>query len=92
VPIGPTTIVRGKIYGSGWRDDATGALLPEEAVAFEEEDLDEFGWPRGYTMIWYLVKSDRFGEFVLRESALFGGMAGLSLMGAGLVVVRRRPG
>jgi hypothetical protein len=91
VPIAPTTIVSGKIYGSGWRDDATGALLGDEEMAFEEEDLDEDGWPRGYTMIFYMVPSDRYGEFVLREAGLFGAAAAGALAAGVLVTQRRRP-
>ena len=89
VPIAPTTIVSGKIYGSGWRDDATGALLSDQEMAFEEEDLDELGWPRGYTMIFYMVPSDRYGEFVLREAGLFGAAA-TAMLGVGAVVTQRR--
>lgn len=91
VPIAPTTIVSGKIYGSGWRDNATGQLLGDEEMAFEEEDLDEFGWPRGYTMIFYMVPSERYGEFVLRESALFASAAAAGLAAAAGIVIRRHP-
>jgi hypothetical protein len=91
VPIAPTTIVSGKIYGSAWRDDATGQLLGDEEIAFEEADLDEDGWPRGYTMIFYMVPSDRYGEFVVRESALFAFAAAAGLVGAAATVIRRRP-
>jgi hypothetical protein len=91
LPIAPTTIVSGKIYGSGWRDDATGRLLGDDEVAFDEDDLDEFGMPRGYTMIFYMVPSDRYGEFVLREAGLFG-VATIGALGLGaLVTQRRRP-
>jgi hypothetical protein len=93
IPVSPTTIVSGKIYGSGWRDDATGVLLgdveADRAGVWDEDDLDEFGMPRGYTMIFYMVPSHRYGEFVLREGALFGA-ATLATLGAGLVVTRRR--
>ncbi len=91
VPIAPTTIVSGKIYGSAWRDDATGQLLGDEEMAFEEDDLDEFGMPRGFTMIFYMVPSDRYGEFVVRESALFATAAAAGLAAAAAAVIRRRP-
>lgn len=93
IPVGPTTIVSGKIYGSGWRDDATGELLGDEeaSLAFDEDDLDEDGWPRGFTMIFYMVPSDRYGEFVLRESALFASVAAMAIVSAGWIVGRRRP-
>lgn len=93
IPVAPTTVVSGKIYGSGWRDDATGELLGDEeaSLAFDEDDLDEDGWPRGYTMVFYMVPSERYGEFVLRESVLFGSAAVVTFAGAAWVVSRRRP-
>jgi hypothetical protein len=93
IPVGPTTIVSGKIYSSGWRNNATGELLGDEeaSLLFDEQNLDEYGMPRGFTMIFYMVPSDRYGEFVLRESALFGSVAALSVAGAAWVVGRRRP-
>lgn len=91
VAIAPTTIVSGKIYGSGWRDDATGELLGDEEMAFEEDELDEFGMPRGYTMIFYMVPSERYGEFVLREAGVFAAAAAAALAVGVLVTQRRRP-
>jgi hypothetical protein len=95
VPIAPTTIASGKIYGSGWRNDATGELLGDVeadlAGLWEEDDLDENWMPRGYTMYFLMVPSDRYGEFVLREAGLFAVVAGLSATGAGWIVSRRRP-
>jgi hypothetical protein len=95
VPIAPTTIVSGKIYGSGWRDDATGELLDDVeadlAGIWDEDDLDEDGMPRGYTMYFLMVPSDRYAEFVLREAALFASAAGLTIVGSAWIVGRRRP-
>jgi hypothetical protein len=93
VPIAPTTIVSGKIYGSGWRNDATGELLDDVeadlAGIWEEDDLDEEGMPRGYTMYFLMVPSDRYGDFVLREAGVFGAAA-IAAFGAGLLVTQRR--
>jgi hypothetical protein len=95
VPIAPTTIVSGKIYGSGWRNDATGELLDdieaELAGIWDEDDLDEEGMPRGYTMFFLMVPSDRYGEFVLGEAGLFGSVAISSGAAAAWIAVRRRP-
>jgi hypothetical protein len=95
VPIAPTTIVSGKIYGSGWRNDATGELLDDVeadlAGIWDEDDLNEEGMPRGYTMYFLMVPSHRYGEFVLRESALFASVAGLTIVTSAWIVGRRRP-
>ena len=95
VPIAPTTIVSGKIYGSGWRNDATGELIDDVeadlAGIWDEDDLDEDGMPRGHTMYFLMVPSERYGEFVLREAALFASAAGLTIVASGWIVGRRRP-
>jgi hypothetical protein len=95
MPIAPTTIVSGKIYGGGLQDTATGELVSDEEASmlglWEEDRLDEFGVPLGYTMYFLMVPSDRYGEFVLREAALFGAAAAGALAVGGLVTQRRRP-
>jgi hypothetical protein len=96
VPIAPTTIVSGKIYGGGLQNAATGELVSDEEASmlglWEEDQLDENGVPRGYTMYFLMVPSERYGEFVLRESALFGGVAVVAGAAATWIVARRRPG
>ena len=95
IPIAPTTIVSGKIYGGGLQNTATGELLSDEEASvaglWDEDQLDENGIPRGYTMYFLMVPSHRYGEFVLREAGLFGAAAGLSVAAAGWIVSRRRP-
>lgn len=95
VPIAPTTIVSGKIYGGGLQNTTTGELVSDEEASmaglWDEEQLDENGVPRGYTMYFLMVPSDRFGEFVLRETALFGSVAAIATAGAAWMVARRRP-
>jgi hypothetical protein len=92
VPIGPTQIVSGKIYGSAFRDDATGEVLDDqEAYERYGDQLDEFGMAEGLTMMYYMVPSQRFGEFVLREAGLFGAVALLTAAGSLWLVVTRRP-
>jgi hypothetical protein len=93
VPIAPTTIVSGKIYGGGLQNTATGELLSDEEASvaglWDEDQLDENGIPRGYTMYFLMVPSDRYGEFALREAALFGA-AGAGALAIGFVVTHRR--
>jgi hypothetical protein len=95
VPIAPTTIVSGKIYGGGLQDTATGELLSDEEASvaglWDEDQLDENGIPRGYTMYFLMVPSDRYGEFVLREAGLFASAAGLTIVASAWIVARRRP-
>lgn len=95
VPIAPTTVVSGKIYGGGLRNTATGEFLSDEEASvaglWDEDQLDENGVPRGYTMYFLMVPSDRYGEFVLRESALFGAVAAMAVAASAWLVVRRRP-
>ncbi len=95
VPIAPTTVVSGKIYGGGLQNATTGELVSDEEASmaglWDEEQLDENGVPRGYTMYFLMVPSDRYGEFVLRESALFGSVAAFASAGAAWIVARRRP-
>ena len=95
VPIAPTTIVSGKIYGGGLRNAATGELVSDEEASvaglWDEDQLDENGIPRGYTMYFLMVPSERYGEFVLREAALFASAAGLTVVASAGIVGRRRP-
>jgi hypothetical protein len=92
VPISPTENVSGKIYGSAFRDDATGELLSdEEAYERYGDQLNEFGMAEGLTMMYDMVPSQRFGEFALRESGLFAVAALITTAGALRVVVTRRP-
>ena len=95
VPIAPTTIVSGKIYGGGLQNTATGELVSDEeanvAGLWDEDQLDENGIPRGYSMYFLMVPSERYGEFVLRETGLFGATAAATLAIGVLVTQRRRP-
>jgi hypothetical protein len=93
VAVGPGQLVSGKIYGGGLRDDATGRMLSDEEVdrAFAEREIDEFGFPSGTSMVYRMVPSRRYGEFVLRESAILGGVGALAIGLTALAVSRRRP-
>jgi hypothetical protein len=92
VPVGPDQIVSGKIYGGGFRDDATGEILDyEQAYERFGDQFDEFGMAPGLTNVYYMVPAGRYGEFVLRESGLFGGVALVALAGTLRVVATRRP-
>ncbi|HEX3219602.1 MAG TPA: hypothetical protein VHU77_06205 [Candidatus Limnocylindria bacterium] len=82
-------IVGGKIYGSGIREDATGEILSDEAAYQKLGNALDFGIPTGYTQVYYLVPSRRYGDFVLYEGALFGIVA-LAGMGATTWIVTRR--
>jgi ABC-type transport system involved in multi-copper enzyme maturation permease subunit len=96
VVVGPVPIVCGKIYGSSFRDDATGEVVSYEQAydSFGEsfgEEIDEFGNPIGYSQVYFMVPSSRYGEFVLYEAALFG-MVALAGIGATVqIVANRRP-
>jgi hypothetical protein len=95
VPISSTTIVSGKIYGGGLQNTATGALVSDEEASmaglWDEDQLDENGVPRGYSMYFLMVPSERYGEFALREAGLFGAAAVAMLAVGFLVTQRRRP-
>ena len=94
IAVGPEQVVSGKIYGSAYRDDATGRIVSDEELylAGGELETDEYGIPLGMTQVYYMVPSTRYGEFVLRESALLL-LAALMATGVAVVAVqRRRPG
>jgi hypothetical protein len=79
-----------KIYDMALRDDATGVLISYDAYYRDHPELqtDE---PPGMTPVYYLVPGSRYGEFVLRESAILGATALLALGATAVVVSRRRP-
>ncbi|HET6744704.1 MAG TPA: hypothetical protein VFH90_02515 [Candidatus Limnocylindria bacterium] len=93
IAVGPMQDLSGKIYGSAMRDDATGLIVNEEEWFLANPDpvYDEFGMPVGTTMIYYMVPGWRYGEFVLRESALLGVVAALAMVTSAAVVSVRRP-
>jgi hypothetical protein len=85
--------VSGRIYGSAMRDDSTGQIVGEEEwfLANPNPIYDEFGMPVGTTMVYYMVPGWRYGEFVLRESAVLGTVAALAMVVSAVVVSVRRP-
>jgi hypothetical protein len=92
VVVGPEQIVSGKIYDSGFRDDATGEVVSyEQAYELFGQQLDEFGTPPGYSNVYFMVPSRRYGEFVLYEAAIFGVVALAGIGAATQVVAHRRP-
>jgi hypothetical protein len=96
VVVGPEQIVSGKIYGSALRDDATGEVISYEQAyeSFGEsfgEEIDEFGNPLGYSQVYFMVPSRRYGEFVLYESAIFGLVALAGIGMSAQIVASRRP-
>jgi hypothetical protein len=93
IAVGPNQLVTGKIYGSGFRQDASGRLLSdEEGYALFGDQLDESGYPPpGYSMVYYLVPSRRYGEFAVYDAAMFGTVAAAGMALAFWIVVRRRP-
>jgi hypothetical protein len=92
VVVGPEQIVSGKIYGGGFRDDATGALLTDEqAYQSFGDELDRYGVPPGYSQVFFMVPSRRYGEFVLYEAAIFGLVAVAGVGATTYVVANRRP-
>ena len=91
VVVGPDQIVSGKIYGSGFRDDATGEIVSYEQVYdLFGQDLDT-GNPPGYSNVYFMVPSRRYGEFVLYEAAIFGLVALAGIGASTHIVANRRP-
>jgi hypothetical protein len=82
-----------KIYGTGYRDDVTGKVVTWEEYyqAHPDPSLDEFEEPAGVTPIVYAVPASRYGEFVLRESAILTAVALLGIGISARVVAVRRP-
>lgn len=79
------------VFGSVWRDEATGELLSDDELFATQPDVGMTGEPSGYTNLNYIVPARRASEFVLRESAIFA-LAGLAALGvAATIVDRRRP-
>jgi len=92
VVVGPDQVVSGKIYGSAFRDDATGELLDDEQVYQEiGDEMDMYGVPGGFSQVYFMVPSRRYGEFVLYESAIFGLVAVAAFGASSLIVANRRP-
>lgn len=79
-----------KIYDSALRDDATGELISYDDYYRDNPDpMAEL--PPGLTPVVYAVPGSRYGDFVLRESAILGAAAFLAFGTTVLVVSRRRP-
>lgn len=96
VVVGPEQIVSGKIYDSALRDDATGEVISYEQAyeSFGEsfgEEIDEFGNPLGYSQVYFMVPSRRYGEFVLYEAAIYGLVALAGIGASTEIVANRRP-
>jgi hypothetical protein len=96
VVVEPKQIVSGKIYGGGFRDNATGEVISYEQAyeSFGEsfgEEIDEFGNPLGYSPVFFMVPSRRYGEFVLYEAAIFGLVALAGIGATAQIVANRRP-
>lgn len=80
-----------KIYDSALRDDATGELITYDDFFREHPEAMEGDWPPGVTPVVYTVPGSRYGDFVLRESAILGAASLLALGTTALVISRRRP-
>jgi hypothetical protein len=91
IAMAPTTSVTGKIYGSAIREDATGRIIEWEEyyLAHDVEGRDELA--DGFSMVYYMVPAARYGEFVLRESALLTAFAAIVMGGAAVGTGIRRP-
>jgi hypothetical protein len=91
IAIQPDQIVSGKIYGSGFREDATGTVLTDEEAYAKLGSALDYGIPDGYSLVYDMVPSRRYGEFVLYEAAMFGMVAVIGVAVAARVVNERRP-
>lgn len=84
------------MWDSGFRSESTGETITwEEAYERFPEELDQMmaadDAPDGWVAVSKYPSNDRFGDSVLRESAVFGGLA-LLAAGVSIAVVRvRRP-
>jgi hypothetical protein len=84
-------IVSGKIYGSGYLENATKTVLTDEQAYAKLGNALDYGIPDGYSLVYYTVPSRRYGEFVLYDAAMFGTVAAAGMALASWIVVRRRP-
>jgi hypothetical protein len=92
IVVGPDQIVNGKIYDSGVRDNATGEVVSYETLYQRlGDELDELGIPPGYSQVYFMVPSRRYGEFVLYEAAIFGLVALAGIGASAQIVANRRP-
>jgi hypothetical protein len=80
-----------KVYDSAIRVDATGELISYEELYRDHPEAVEGEWPSGFTPMMYAVPGSRYGDFVLRESAILGAVALLALGTSAVVLGRRRP-
>jgi hypothetical protein len=92
-PLGVEALQQGAapmMFGAAFRDDATGELVSVEDYYRDNPDIqtDE---PPGMSWVYYTVPGSRYGDFVLRESAIWGAATILTLGTTALVVSRRRP-
>jgi len=92
-PLGVEAMQQGAapmMFGAAFRDDATGELVSVEDYYRDNPDIqtDE---PPGMSWVYYTVPGSRYGDFVLRESAIWGAATIVTLGTTALVVSRRRP-
>jgi hypothetical protein len=80
-----------KVYDSAIRVDATGELISYDELYRDHPEAVEGEWPPGFTPMVYAVPGSRYGDFVVRESAILGAAALLALATTAVVVGRRRP-
>jgi hypothetical protein len=80
-----------KVYDSAIRVDATGELIPSDTFYADHPEAMEGEWPPGLTPVMYAVPGSRYGDFVLRESAILGAAAALAIATTAVVVNRMRP-
>jgi hypothetical protein len=79
------------VYDSAIRVDATGELIPSDVFYAEHPEAMEGEWPPGLTPVVYAVPGSRYGDYVLRESAILGAAALLAVGTTAAVVNRMRP-
>jgi len=92
-PLGVEAMQQGAapmMFGAAFRDDATGELIDVDKYYRDNPDIqtDE---PPGMSWVYYMVPGSRYGEFVVRESAIWGAATILALGATALIVNRRRP-
>jgi hypothetical protein len=78
-----------KVYGSGFRDDATGEVIDFDAY-YARPDAVNVEEPPGFTPVLFAVPGHRYWDFVLRESGILGAVAVIAGGGGAWLIVQRR--
>jgi hypothetical protein len=83
-----------RLFDQAFRDNTTGALI--STADFDQQaigtDNPEANAPPGMTRVWLGIPGEKYGEWVVRESAIVLGLTLIVAAGTFAVVRRKRPG